>query len=218
MRWLIALLTIIPLLITRPVRAESERGALVITVRDPQGQPLPNVELQIDQDTDEQGRARIGTYTTDDQGDIQLVNLPYGLYILTFVGSTPSGQPMQPAREQNLGLAEDGTGIDGGFGLRFTEPRFTLLFVLNSQTGVPLFDAATNRSQPPQPIDPLLELLARPTPTPFTIAQAQDQRDHATSNPPPIPLWCSVPLVSLMLGCSVLLGVGWWRTRKGTRS
>ena len=218
MRWLIALLTIIPLLITRPVRAESERGALVITVRDPQGQPLPNVELQIDQDTDDQGRVMVGTYTTDDQGDVHLLNLPYGLYILTFIGTTPTGQPMQPAREQNLGLAEDGTGIDGGFGLRFTEPRFTLLFVLNSQTGVPLFDAATNRRQPPQPIDPLLELLARPTPTPFTIAQAQDQRDHATSNPPPIPLWCSVPLVSLMLGCSVLLGVGWWRTRKGTRS
>lgn len=151
------------LVLLRSVTATTaERGTLTLVVRDATGQPLPGITVALFYDADE-GRRVLGARTTDAQGTITEVDVPWGLYIVQFRGTGPDSTAIVAPERQNAGLLDDGSGIGNGFGVRFAEAERTELFVLATLPGatqlVPMFDAAPNAAASPQPIVPELALL-----------------------------------------------------------
>lgn len=143
--------------------AAADHGTLTLVVRDATGQPLPGITVALFYDADDERRA-LGERTTDAQGTITEVDVPWGLYIVQFRGTGPDGRAMVAPDQQNAGLLDDGSGIGNGFGVRFAEPERTELFVLATLPGatqlVPMFDAAPDRAASPEPIVPELAVLA----------------------------------------------------------
>ncbi|HEX6291296.1 MAG TPA: carboxypeptidase regulatory-like domain-containing protein [Herpetosiphonaceae bacterium] len=206
-RVLIMLLSILSL----PGTAEAGRGDLTIVVRDRDGERLPGVVVALIHDTDD-GRVLIGETRTDAQGQIHYPALPWGLYIVQFRGTALDGRSILPPDQQNLGLLDDGSGVGGGFGVRFAEVARTELFVLATVPGeahaVPMFDDAPHAQATPEPIDPLL----------------------VTGSPDPVPAPSHAPLspaarrdgevaVFLVLagGCLVTIGLGVWRSHQARK-
>ena len=197
------------------------RGTLTLIVRAPDGAPLAGVTLAVFHDTDRDGRVLVTTTTTAPDGSIRLLDLAWGLYIIQFQGAAPDGRPMLPPEEQNLGMLEDGNGIDGGFGVRFAEAERTELYVLGQVPGVrhavPMFDMAPSLADLPQPYDPIVALAnAGPTPTPFLLRDVVNGTLDSAGRPIPrgrMDGWCLAGLGLVLWGLALLIGVGWWRSR-----
>jgi len=217
-------LVLIGVLWPRLARAQDDpgHGTLTVIVRDAPGARQPGITLALFQDTDLDGRVLITTTTTDQAGQVLFPDLPWGLYIVQFQGSAPDGRSMLPPDQQNLGVLNDGNGIDGGFGVRFAEAERTELYVLGTVVGeahaVPMFDMAASVADPPQPYDPIVALAnAAPTPTPFLLQDVVDGRVDMAGQPIPRGRWdgwCLAGIGVLLWIVAVLIAVGWWRTRR----
>jgi hypothetical protein len=197
---------------------EAGRGTLTLVVRDPTGTRLAGVTVALYHDTDLDGRVLIDTRATDQAGQLVYPDLPWGLYIVQFRGVAPDGRAILPPAQQNLGLLDDGSGIGDGFGVRFVELEATSLFVLGSSpdtpNAVPMFDLAPNPDAPPEPIDPLLAIMAPgPTPTPFSLAAAL----AAQAQPTPrraLDTTCLWGMGLLLWLGAILVCLGWVRSRR----
>ena len=191
------------------------RGDLTLLVRDPSGQPIPQLTVTVFHDTDDAGRVLVATATTDATGRITLPQLAWGLYIVQFQGAV-----VQAPEQQNMGLLDDGGGVSNGFGVRFAEAARTERFVLMSMNGeaalVPLFDMAEQDDAPPQPYDPLLAMLGVPTPTPFLLRDVVEGRVDASGQPIRA-RWdsgCLIGLGLVLWGVALIAFLGWWRLRR----
>jgi hypothetical protein len=215
MKWVMLLFILVALLPTSAAAAQpGGSGRLIVIVRDDGGRPLAHVRLALIRDGDD-GRVPIGERTTDGAGAVVFEALPWGLYIVQFRGSAPDGRPILEPTRQNLGLLDDGQGAGGGFGVRLASTERRELFVLGTVQGeraaVPMFDLAPGPEAPPRPVDPLLEL-QKPTPTPFTLAQAlQGAPGAAQGGTNDRTLWtlCS----GLLFVVVVVSAIGIWRSR-----
>ncbi|GAA5531194.1 carboxypeptidase-like regulatory domain-containing protein [Herpetosiphon gulosus] len=191
------------------------RGDLTLLIRDPAGQPLPQLTVTVFHDTDDAGRVLVATVTTDATGRIMLPQLAWGLYIVQF-----QGEGIQAAEQQNMGLLDDGGGVSNGFGVRFAETARTERFVLTPLNGepalVPLFDMAASDDAPPQPYDPLLAMIGVPTPTPFLLRDVVEGRVDASGQPIRA-RWdagCLIGLGLILWGMALIAFLGWWRLRR----
>lgn len=191
------------------------RGDLTLLVRDPSGQPIPQLTVTIFHDTDDAGRVLVATRTTDATGRITLPQLAWGLYIVQFQGAG-----VQAAEQQNMGLLDDGGGVSNGFGVRFAEAARTERFVLtpiNGETAlIPLFDMAERDDAPPQPYDPLVAMLGVPTPTPFLLRDVVEGRVDASGQPirARFDTGCLIGIGVLLWGMALIACLGWWRLRR----
>jgi hypothetical protein len=209
---------------------QPQRGRLTLVVRDGNGKPLPAVRVALYHDADD-GRVELGERTTDQAGRIVYPDLQWGLYIVQFRGTLPSGQAILPADRQNLGLLDDGSGAGNGFGVRFARTERTELFVLKTIAGepnaVPMFDLASGPDLPPQPVDPLL---AAATPEPgHSDRRARSQASPTADGPTvataagvtrglsPAVVVIGIALSGLLLLFAGLLLLGWWRARTAAR-
>nr|WP_239584048.1 carboxypeptidase-like regulatory domain-containing protein [Herpetosiphon giganteus] len=191
------------------------RGDLTLLVRDPTGQPIPQLTVTVFQDTDTDGRVLVATMTTDVTGRIMLPQLAWGLYIVQFQGAG-----IQAPEQQNMGLLDDGGGTSNGFGVRFAEAARTERFVLTPMNGepalVPLFDMAERDDAPPQPYDPLVAMIGVPTPTPFLVRDVVEGRVDASGQPIRA-RWdtgCFIGIGLMVWGMALIAFLGWWRLRR----
>ncbi|HYF62793.1 MAG TPA: prealbumin-like fold domain-containing protein [Herpetosiphonaceae bacterium] len=204
------------LTVLAPARAQNlPRGTLTLLIRNPGGDRLAGVTVELIQDTDDQGRVSRGRYATDAHGEIRLANLEWGMYIVQFSGTAPDGRPIQPAERQNMGLLDDGNGISNGFGLRFDAAERTDLFVLDSTaaTAIPMFDLAPGPDAPPRPFDPVAA--SQPAePTAYTLRDVVEGRVDAQGRPVRKADTLVLALVGgLIWGMAMLAGLGYARSR-----
>ncbi|KPL83014.1 carboxypeptidase-like regulatory domain-containing protein [Herpetosiphon geysericola] len=191
------------------------RGDLTLLVRDPAGQPIPQLTVTVFHDTDNDGRVLVATMATDATGRITLPQLAWGLYIVQFQGAG-----IQAPNEQNMGLLDDGGGTSNGFGVRFAEASRTERFVLTPINGetvlVPLFDMAERDDAPPQPYDPVFAMLGVPTPTAFLVRDVVEGRVDASGQPirARFDAGCLIGVGLLVWGMAVVAFLGWWRLRR----
>ena len=191
------------------------RGDLTLLVRDPTGQPIPQLTVTVFHDTDNDGRVLVATVTTDATGRIVLPDLAWGLYIVQFQGAG-----IQSPNEQNMGLLDDGGGVSNGFGVRVAEASRTERFVLTPMNGetalVPLFDMAERDDALPQPYDPLVAMLGVPTPTPFLLKDIVEGRVDSSGQPlrARFDAGCFIGIGLLLWGMALIAFLGWWRLRR----
>lgn len=205
--WLLVATTLTPVV--------AGRGDLTLLLRDPAGQPIPQLSVTVFHDTDNDGRVLVATVTTDATGRIMLPQLAWGLYIVQFQGAG-----IQAAEQQNMGLLDDGGGVSNGFGVRFAETARTERFVLTPMNGeaalVPLFDLAERDDAPPKPYDPLVAMIGVPTPTPFLLRDVVEGRVDASGQPirARFDTGCLIGLGLILWGMAVVAFLGWWRLRR----
>lgn len=188
--------------------AEGRQGTLTVLVRDTAGHRLAGISFLLFKDNDNDTRSQLGRYTTDQTGQAEIRELPWGMYILQFVGNAPDGRPIQAAARQNQGLLDDGQGISGGFGVRFAEEkRLEMYIILSDQAeAIPLFDMAAGPDAAPQPYDPAI---ANPQPTKVDVSTASP-RSPATATGDQIVLAVIGVVVLIIAG---LIGFGYYRSR-----
>ncbi len=160
------------LLVTLLLSAQAVRAAevrLTIVVRDARGQPLPNVLVEIYQDTPEGTPNLVLKGMTDAQGRASRTVEGGRTYIVRFHGGAPiirDGKDdgflaIQPMEDQNAGARSDAQQKLSGFGIKLDTADFTQRFVLAGTFAdvadafaVPMVDLADSDTAPPRPIHP----------------------------------------------------------------
>lgn len=204
-------------------------GTLTLIVRAIDGHLAAGVEIALWEDRDVDGRSLVTTARTDMHGALVFRDLPHATYAIEFLGQW-NGQALQPVERQNQTELGDTGGIRG-FGLRFSEPELTRLFVLapTADNVVPHWDEARSLDEASRPLllaplplndmpEDISAVVATPVPARGPSAPSDSPPAEEQSTTPRRPTRTTAYWWLLPLGCgivgSLLLASDWVQRRR----